>query len=97
MLDDDERIVLEETEKALARNDPGLVRRMRRGRGGRGRRIAVLIATVVLVVGLLWLELPGQAVLVVLVGLGVLLGLGWQPSDWVAGILRRIDEGPGGK
>jgi hypothetical protein len=97
MLDDDERTVLEETEKELARDDPGLVRRMRRGRSGRGRRVAVLVATVVLVVGLLWLGLPGQALLVVMLGLGFLLALGWEPSGWVASILRRIDEGPAGK
>jgi hypothetical protein len=97
MLDDDERTVLEETEKELARDDPGLVRRMRRGRSGRGRRVAVLVATVVLVVGLLWLGLPGQALLVVMLGLGFLLALGWEPSGWVASSLRRIDEGPAGK
>ena len=96
MLDDDERTVLEETEKALARNDPGLARRMRRGRDGRGRRAAVAVATVVLVIGLLWLGLPGQALLVVMVGLGVLVGLGWRPPGRIAGILRRIDEGPAG-
>ena len=97
MLDDEERTVLEETEKELAREDPGLVRRMRRGRRGRGRRVAVLVATVLLVVGLLWLGLPGQALLVVVLGLGFLVALGWQPSSWIAGILRRIDEGTAGK
>ena len=94
MLDDDERTVLEETEKALARNDPGLARRMRRGRSGRGRRVAVVVATLVLVAGLLWLGLPGQALLVVMVGLGFLLALGWWPSGWVEAITQRIDEGP---
>jgi hypothetical protein len=97
MLDDDERTVLEETERALARNDPGLARRMRRGRSGRGLRLSVVLATVVLVAGLLWLGLPGQALLVVMLGLGFLLALGWEPSGWVASILRRIDEGPAGK
>jgi hypothetical protein len=97
MLDDDERTVLEETERALARNDPGLARRMRRGRSGRGRRLTVVLATMVLVAGLLWLGLPGQALLVVLVGLGFLLALGWRPSDRVPAIIRRIDEGPTGR
>ncbi len=90
---DDERTVLEETEEALARNDPGLARRMRRGRSGRGRRVTV-VATLVLVAGLLWLGLPGQALLVVMVGLGFLLALGWWPAVWVEAITRRIDEGP---
>jgi hypothetical protein len=94
MLDDDERTVLEETEKALARNDPGLARRMRRGRSGRGRRVTVVVATLVLVAGLLWLGLPGQALLVVMVGLGFLLALGWWPAVWIEAITRRIDEGP---
>jgi hypothetical protein len=97
MLDDDERTVLDETERALARNDPGLARRMRRGRSGRGRRLTVVLATVVLVVGLLWLGLPGQALLVVMVGLGFLVALGWRPADRVPDLVRRIDEGPGGR
>jgi hypothetical protein len=90
MLDDAERTVLEETEQALARNDPGLARRMRQGRGtgGRGRRVAAAVVTVVLVVGLLWLGLPGQALLVVIVGLGFLLALGWRPSARVPAFLR---------
>ena len=99
MLGDDERTVLEETEKELARDDPGLVRRMRRGRdgrSGRGRRVGVVVATVALVAGLLWLGLPGQALLVLMLGLGALVALGWPSSDLVAAILRRIDEGPGG-
>jgi hypothetical protein len=54
MLDDEERTVLEETEQALARNDPGLARRMRRGRDRTtgGRRVAVTAVTLSLVVGL---------------------------------------------
>ena len=35
--------------------------------------------TVALVVGLFWLALPGQALLVVMVGVGALVGLGWRP------------------
>jgi hypothetical protein len=42
----------------------------------------------------LWLGLPGQALLVVLVGLGVLVALGWWPSGAIEAVLRRIDEGP---
>ncbi|MDD7916399.1 DUF3040 domain-containing protein [Actinomycetospora callitridis] len=83
MLDDDERTVLEETERALARDDPSLARRMRRPgvrrrRAARGRA-AVVLVTVALVVGLFWLALPGQALLVVMVGVGALVGLGWRP------------------
>jgi len=83
-------------EAALLRNDPGLARRMRQGRGagGRGRRVSATAVTVVLVVGLLWLGLPGQALLVVMVGLGFLLALGWWPAVWIEAITRRIDEGP---
>jgi cell division septal protein FtsQ len=84
MLDDDERTVLEETERALIRDDPSLVRRMRRGASRRGRaarlRFAVVLVTVALVVGLFWLSLPGQALLVVMVGAGFLVGLGWRPK-----------------
>lgn len=83
MLDDDERTVLEETERALSREDPSLARRMRRGDARRGRaarhRLAVVLVTVTLVVGLFWLGLPGQALLVVMVGAGALVGLGWRP------------------
>jgi hypothetical protein len=88
MLDDEERTALEETEAALARDDPGLARRLRRGRTGRGPRVAVVVVTLVLVVGLLWLGLPGQALLVVMVGLGFLVALGWRPSARVPAILR---------
>ncbi len=97
MLDDAERTVLEETEQALARNDPGLARRMRRGSGRdgrRGRRMAVAVVTVLLVVGLLWLSLPGQALLVVLVGLGFLVGLGWRPTGALPAILRGDEDRP---
>jgi hypothetical protein len=97
MLDDDERTVLEETERALAGDDPSLTRRMRRGRSGRGGRLAVVLATVVLVVGLFWLGLPEQALLVVMVGLGVLVELGWRPTDRIPAIMRRIDQGPTGR
>jgi DUF3040 family protein len=102
MLDDAERSVLEETEQALARNDPGLARRMRRGRGrgrrggggGRGRRVAVTVVTLGLVVGLLWLGLVGQAVLVVMVGLGFLLALGWRPSGRIPAMMRGNQDPP---
>jgi Flp pilus assembly protein TadB len=94
MLDDDERTVLEETERALARDDPRLARRMQRARrgGGRGRRVAVALVTLALVVGLGWLGLPAQALLVVLLGLGVLLALGWRPPGRLGALLRRDDE-----
>jgi hypothetical protein len=83
MLDDDERTVLEETERALSRDDPALARRMRRAGVRRARaarlRFAVVLVTVAMVVGLAWLGLAGQALLVVVVGAGVLAGLGWRP------------------
>jgi non-ribosomal peptide synthetase component F len=94
MLDDQERTVLEETARALARNDPGLARRMRRGGRGRGQRVAVTAVTLVLVVGLLWLGLPGQALLVVMVGLGVLLALGWRPARRLRAVLRGDQDTP---
>jgi hypothetical protein len=94
VLDDDERAVLRETEEALARDDPGLARRMRRDPRGRGRRATVGVVTLVLAIGLLWLGLPGQALLVVLVGLGFLVALGWSPGGWVEAVVRRIDDGP---
>jgi DUF3040 family protein len=94
MLDDEERTVLEETEAALARNDPGLARRMRLGGGGRGRRVAVTVVTLVLVVGLFWLGLPGQALLVVMVGLGFLLAVGWRPSGRIRAALRGNEDRP---
>jgi hypothetical protein len=96
MLDDSERTVLEETERALARNDPRLARRMQRGwrgGGGRGGRAAVAVVTLALVVGLVWLDLPGQALLVVLVGLGFLLALGWRPPGRLVAMLHQ-DDGP---
>lgn len=93
MLDDDERTVLEETERALAREDPSLARRMRRPgvrrRRAARRRSAVVLVTVALVVGLFWLALPGQALLVVMVGVGALVGLGWRPRlDGITTALR---------
>jgi Protein of unknown function (DUF3040) len=100
MLDDEERTVLDETEAALARNDPGLARRMRRGRGwsggggGRGRRVAVTVVIVLVVVGLFWLGLPGQALLVVMVGLGFLLAMGWRPSVRIPPTMRGDKDTP---
>ncbi|HEY2223729.1 DUF3040 domain-containing protein [Actinomycetospora sp.] len=98
MLDDEERTVLEETERDLTRNDPHLVRRMQRGwgrsDGGRGRRVAVAVVTLALVVGLLWLGLPGQALLVVMVGIGFLVAFGWRPAGWVPAILRSDEDPP---
>jgi DUF3040 family protein len=96
MLDDEERTVLEETEAALARNDPGLARRMRRGaaKGGRGRHLAVTVVSLLLVVGLFWLGLPGQALLVVMVGLGFLLAMGWRPSGRIPAALRGNEDPP---
>jgi hypothetical protein len=102
MLDDEERTVLDETEAELARNDPGLARRMRRGRGwsggggggGRARRVAVTVVIVLVVVGLFWLGLPGQALLVVMVGLGFLLAMGWRPSVRIPPMMRGEKDTP---
>ena len=45
--------------------------------------------TVALAVGLSWLALPGQALLVVMVGVGALVGLGWRPRlDGITTALR---------
>ena len=84
-LDDAERSVLAETERLLAGEDPDLARRLRDGWGPRRsvRRIAVAATALVLVVGLFWLGLPGQALVIVLLAVAVLLGTGWRPSDWI--------------
>lgn len=82
-LDDAERSVLAETERALAADDPSFARRWHRasGRGGRAARIrfAVLVVGLLLIVGLLWLGLPGQALIILLLTVGVLVGVGWRP------------------
>jgi Flp pilus assembly protein TadB len=90
-LDDAERSVLEETERSLAADDPSLDRRWRRAWDGRRRtrtHLAVALVAVLLMVGLCWLGLPGQALLVLLVAVGVLLGAGWRPRNWVPSSLR---------
>ena len=82
-LDDAERSVLAETERSLAADDPSFARRWHRasGRGGRAARIrfAAVVVGLLLIIGLFWLGLPGQALLVMLLTLGVLLGAGWRP------------------
>jgi predicted PurR-regulated permease PerM len=94
MLDDEERTVLEETERALIRNDPQLARRMQRGLSGsrRGRRLAVTVVTLVLVVGLFWLGLPGHALLVMMLGLAFLVAFGWRPPERFTAMLRAEDD-----
>ncbi len=89
-LDDAERSVLAATERSLADDDPDLERRLRRAWGGRRSRvhIAVVAVALLLIVGLCWLGLPGQAFLVLVLAVGVLLGTGWRPGDWVPAALR---------
>jgi hypothetical protein len=103
MLDDEERSVLDETERALVQDDPDLVRRMRRARlgdrrrgrsGGRRRlHVVAVAAAVVLVGGLLLLGLPGQALLVALFVIALLVLSGSQPSHWIP-MSWRIGRGP---
>jgi len=80
-LDDAERSVLAETERSLAADDPSFARQWHRAWGGRRSRahLAVVVVALLLIVGLCWLGLPGQALLVLLLTLGVLLGSGWRP------------------
>src|SRR3954454_13814114 len=82
-LDDAERSVLAATERALAADDPSFARRWHRPSGSRGRRsrtrLLVVVVGLLLIVGLFWLGLPGQALLVLLLTVGVLLGVGWRP------------------
>jgi len=90
-LDDAERSVLAETERSLAADDPSFARRWHRAWGGRRRsrpRVAVVAVGLLLIVGLIWLGLPGQALLVLLVAVGVLLGSGWRPRTWIPPGLR---------
>lgn len=83
-LDDAERSVLAETERSLADDDPDLARRFRDGWSTRRSvvRIAIVATTLVLIVGLCWLDLAGQAFLVLLLAVMTLLATGWRPSDW---------------
>lgn len=82
-LDDAERSVLAETERSLAADDPSFARRWHRASGSGGRRsrayLAVAVVGLLLIVGLCWLGLPGQALLILLLTIGVLLGAGWRP------------------
>jgi Flp pilus assembly protein TadB len=82
-LDDAERSVLAETERSLAADDPSFARRWHRASGSGGRRsrayLAVAVVGLLLIVGLFWLGLPGQALLILLLTIGVLLGVGWRP------------------
>ncbi|GLZ47557.1 hypothetical protein Acsp06_37420 [Actinomycetospora sp. NBRC 106375] len=66
MLDDAERHALEETERALTRADPDLDRLLREGHSRRQQVIAWVggVVGALLVIGLLWLALPGQALIV---------------------------------
>jgi hypothetical protein len=78
MLDDAERESLAETARQLARTDPHLAALLRDGHARRRRAVAVgtwLVGVVgtLLVVGLLWLGLGGQACLLAAV-VGVFLG-----------------------
>jgi Flp pilus assembly protein TadB len=82
-LDDAERSVLAETERLLAADDPSFARRWHRASGSSGRRsrayLAVAVVGLLLIVGLFWLGLPGQALIVLLLTVGILLGVGWRP------------------
>jgi hypothetical protein len=77
MLDDADRETLAETERQLARSDPHLDALLSSG-GARRRRAAavgtwlVVVVGTVLVVGLFWLGLPGQALVVAALALVVL-------------------------
>jgi hypothetical protein len=83
-LNDAERSVLAETERCLADEDPALERRLRDGWGGRRSRthVTIVAVTLVLIVGLCWLGLPGQALVVLLLAGAVLLATGWRPPNW---------------
>lgn len=97
-LDDAERSVLEETERALAEHDPSLARRLRRGWHGSARRRGMIVTAValLLIVGLLWLDLVGQAFLIAMLASAVVVVCGWWPSGEIAARMRR-GEGPGGR
>lgn len=83
-LDDAERSVLAETERYLADEDPALERLLRDGRTRRGSytRAAIVATTLVLIIGLCWLGLAGQALVVLLLGVAALVAAGWRPPGW---------------
>jgi hypothetical protein len=89
-LDDAERSVLAETERSLADDDPDLERRFRDGWSSRRSvvRIAIVTTALMLIVGLCWLDLAGQAFLILLLAVLALLATGWRPSDWTPAYLR---------
>lgn len=93
-LDDTERSILAETERSLAEHDPGLARRFRQGFSARRRGMATTAIALVLVVGLLWLDLVGQAFLIALLASAVVALNGWWPSHRIAAMLHG-DEGDG--
>lgn len=82
MLDDAERAVLAETERSLTA-DHRLRRRFRDGWSSRRSRLraAIVGVTLLFVVGLTWLGLPGEALVVALLAVGLLVGTGWRPRD----------------
>jgi hypothetical protein len=82
MLDDAERAVLAETERSLTA-DPRFRRRFRGGwRSRRSRlRVTIVAAALLFVIGLGWLGLPGDALVVALLAVAVLVWTGWRPSD----------------
>jgi hypothetical protein len=88
-LDDAERSVLAKTERSLAQDDPDLDRLLRRAWGRRrSTRTAIVAGALLLIVCLCWLGLPGQAVLVLVLALAVLLATGWRPRHSVPAALR---------
>jgi hypothetical protein len=94
-LDDEERSVLDETERSLAEHDPALARRLREGwRPGRRRRRGMVVTTaaVLLVVGLLWLDLVGQAFLIAALAVAVVVLADWWPAREIGAVLRRQDR-----
>ncbi|NMO93750.1 DUF3040 domain-containing protein [Actinomycetospora sp. TBRC 11914] len=94
-LDDEERSVLDETERSLAEHDPGLARRLRDGwRHERRRRRGVLVtvSALVLFVGLLWLDLPWQAFLIAALAVAVVVVADWWPVREIGAVLRDHDR-----
>lgn len=89
MLDDAERAVLAETERSLAA-DHRLRRRFRGGwRSRRSRLRAAIVGTALLLMtGLVWLDLPGQAFVVALLAVALLYGTGWRFTDLLPSSLR---------